>query len=142
MGTQKSLFIYYLFRRHSMFPYVLRQCSFLSYWTVNYCISRFFFFNVSFGYTYDHNGLQNLCIKMDNALRVLHSMDGASFVIPKGLFIFSEESSFEYLCHGGKAVSISQLVPTLLVLFKTSDDCWRNINQTHCLQTLSKNIEP
>lgn len=85
---------------------------------------------------------RDLWIKMDNDLKAFHSMDGASFVVPRSLFIFSEESNFEYLCHGGKAVSISQLVPTLLVLFKTSGNCRRNINQRHCPQILSKAIEP
>lgn len=140
MGTQKSLFIYSLFRRHSMFPYVLRQCFSLSYWTVNYFISRvFIFLLVTHMITMDY---RNLWIKMDNALRAFHSMDGASFVVPRSLSIFCEEGGFEYLCHGEKAVSISQLEPTLFVLFKTSGDCRRNISQRHCPQILSKAIEP
>lgn len=53
---------------------------------------------------------RNLWIRMDNALRTFHNMDAALFVVPKGLSIFSEEGGFEYSCHGGKAVSTSQLM--------------------------------
>lgn len=139
MGVQKSWLIYSLFRRYSVFP--LYSNKMFSHWLLNselFLSKTFMFLLVTHMITMDY---RNSWIKKNNALRAFHAQMVPLSSLHGAFSCALSKALFECLRHGGKTTFISQLVSTLFILYKTFDDCRRNIGYSLCPQIQSKAIE-